>query len=288
MSFFESPRFPEGISYGALGGPSWMTTVVVGAAGNEQRNARWAYPRHEWDVSQGIRNDVDAATLRAFFMAARGRLHGWRFKDWADFKAAATEGVVVNTTALIGQLVKRYASGSQTLDRRIRKPVVGSVTVFNNGSSTGVASFYTLDTTTGQLAWSSMLTGTITNITVGATTQITIGAGTLSGAVVGDKVYFSGITGADAGLLNLQAFAITAVAGNVYTFAVNTTGKTISISGSATIYYGSRVADLITWSGQFDVPMRFDVDKMDARIQAKNATGFVYDWSAIKIMEILT
>jgi uncharacterized protein (TIGR02217 family) len=35
----------------------------------------------------GIRRADDLAAVVAFFEARNGRLHGFRFKDWADFKS---------------------------------------------------------------------------------------------------------------------------------------------------------------------------------------------------------
>ena len=47
-----------------------------------------------------------------------------------------------------------------------------------------------------------------------------------------------------------------------------------------------RTAANLTWSGEFDVPMRFDTDKLDGRIVSRNAQkGLLYEWSAIPIVE---
>ena len=115
MAFYESPRFPERIAYGAQGGPEWSTTVVVTVSGKEQRAGAWTYPRHRWDVSQGIKTQADFEALRAHFMTVRGRLHGWRFKDWAEFQCLIAEGKVSGLTGTTFQLLKRYTSGAQTM-----------------------------------------------------------------------------------------------------------------------------------------------------------------------------
>ena len=126
MAFYESPRFPEGISYGAIGGPEWLTGVVTTITGYEQRDGRLLYPRQRWDVSHGVRTAAEFAALRAYFLTMRGRLHGFRYKDWTDYTAAHTgneKGIVTGLTSTTFQAFKRYTSGSQTMDRKISKIV---------------------------------------------------------------------------------------------------------------------------------------------------------------------
>lgn len=153
MAFIETPRFPERIAYGAMGGPEFDTTVVRAASGREARNQNWAYPRHAWDVSQGLNSQADFETLRAFFLAVgKGKKNGFRFKDWADFSAAhsgAGAGVVSGITSTTFQLVKRYTSGAQTLDRIIRKPVAAGFELKDSGTTLTLTTDYTLNATTG-------------------------------------------------------------------------------------------------------------------------------------------
>jgi uncharacterized protein (TIGR02217 family) len=202
MAFRETPRFPDRIAYGAQGGPGFSTSVTVLASGHEARNGNWQYPRHSWDVSQGLNDPADFATLRAFFLStAKGRLHGWRFKDWGDYTATHSDGRLVELTSTTFQLVKRYTSGSETADRKIRKPVSGTVTVLESG-----------------------------------------------GAVTHSVDYTTGIV-------------------------------TIASSPDPAV---------LTWAGEFDVPMRFDVDKLEGRIVARNAAGLLHEWSQIPIVEVLT
>ena len=66
-----------------------------------------------------------------------------------------------------------------------------------------------------------------------------------------------------------------------------TAGKTITPAGTGKTYPGSRAADVLAWSGEFDVPMRFDVDKLAAQVADRNATdGLLHMWDGIKIVEI--
>ncbi|WP_299131682.1 DUF2460 domain-containing protein [uncultured Amaricoccus sp.] len=159
---FHEVRFPDNISRGARGGPERRTQIVELASGDEERNASWANSRRRYDLAYGIRRADDLASVVAFFEARNGRLYGFRFKDWGDFKSCLPSKVPVATDQALGtgddattsfQLVKRYASGSQTWVRTITKPVAGSVTIALNGASQ--ASGWSVDTTTGVVSFSA-------------------------------------------------------------------------------------------------------------------------------------
>jgi hypothetical protein len=110
-------RFPDNISRGARGGPERRTQVVELASGDEERNASWANSRRRYDVAYGIRRADDLAAVVAFFEARNGRLHGFRYKDWADYKSCLPSQAVAPTDQPIGTgngavttfaLLKRY------------------------------------------------------------------------------------------------------------------------------------------------------------------------------------
>jgi uncharacterized protein (TIGR02217 family) len=122
MAFHEI-RFPDNISRGARGGPERRTQIVELASGDEERNASWANSRRRYDVAYGIRRADDLAAVVAFFEARNGRLHGFRYKDWADFKfclPSQTPGPtdqsigIGNGSATLFQLTKRCTSGAQS------------------------------------------------------------------------------------------------------------------------------------------------------------------------------
>ncbi len=144
MAFLESPRFPDSISYGCKGGPTWQTAVIAVASGHEARNQVWAAARHRYDVSHVYHHGDDGklALLRAFFLAVRGRLHGFRFRDPLDHRAVAGEGVLANLGGGQYQLRKRYVAGASLYDRDISKPVAASVAISGGGA-------YSLNATTG-------------------------------------------------------------------------------------------------------------------------------------------
>ena len=135
---FHEVRFPDDISRGARGGPERRTQVVELASGDEERNASWADSRRRYDAAYGIRRADDLAAVIAFFEARNGRLHGFRWKYWGDYKSGLPSAPVTAIDQALGTgdgttrsfpLVKRYASGAQGWTRTIVRPVADSVRV---------------------------------------------------------------------------------------------------------------------------------------------------------------
>lgn len=197
MAFIESPRFPDLVSFGALGGPGYQTDVVEVNSGAESRNQRWSMGRCQYEVSHAARLPTAYNALIAFFRNAKGRANAFRFKDWSDFSATASEGRFTSLSSTTFQMVKRYTSGSASEDRIITKPVSGTVTV------------------TG---------GTLLSVNY-------------------------------------------------------TTGIVTMTSGTPT-----------SWSGEFDVPCRFDIDVMKGEIIDKSKRSgrnkFIMGWQSIPIIEV--
>ena len=127
MSGFREVEFPPDISYGASGGPGYSTTVITTVSGHERRNANWAMARGRWNVAHGLKKREQVAELIAFFRARRGRVYGFRFKDWTDYDASAQSLGIGDGATTSFQLVKHYASGGELETRLITKPVTRHV-----------------------------------------------------------------------------------------------------------------------------------------------------------------
>lgn len=157
MAFLETPRFPDEIAYYCEGGPQYLTQVSEATSGFEQRNQVWSQPRCKYDISHALRTSaefLDATysvnVVRDYFHAMKGRLHGFRFKDFTDYKDNA--GGILGTgngSTTVFQMVKRYTTGSFTTDRQIKKPVAATVQVFKDAVLQTLTTQYTLNSTTG-------------------------------------------------------------------------------------------------------------------------------------------
>ncbi|PIB24959.1 glycoside hydrolase family 24 [Amylibacter kogurei] len=135
MNFHEE-RFPAKLSLGSIGGPERRTEIVTIASGFEERNSPWKHSRRRYDAGVAMRSLDDMQNVIAFFEARQGRLFGFRWKDWSDYKSAAPSNVITPTDQELGigdglrdiwQLCKTYRSGAHDYCREISKPVSGTV-----------------------------------------------------------------------------------------------------------------------------------------------------------------
>ena len=170
MSFHEI-RFPANLSFGSSGGPERLTEIVTLANGFEERNTPWADSRRRYDAGIGMRSLADVETLIAFFEARRGQLHGFRWKDWTDFRSSTGGAVPGFDDQIIGtgdsaetqfQLTKTYVSGGESYVRDIQKPVVGSLRVALNGVEVVEGTDFSVDPATGVVTFSVAPAGGVT------------------------------------------------------------------------------------------------------------------------------
>jgi uncharacterized protein (TIGR02217 family) len=285
---FLNVRFPECFSYGAQFGPMFKTDVVVVNSGYESRNRIWQYARIMADVSQNVKTLDDFETLQAFFNLAAGKANAFRVKDWTDYVVPLARGLL-GTGAGSGdptyQLAKRYTTAAQNYDRPITRPVSGQVAVTRNGSPVTVGAGtgnIAINVDTGVVTFVADAQAFVTSFTVGATTSVTL-ASNPGSLVAGQRLYLMNFTGAGAGLLNGQSHLINSVVGSAFVLATNTAGATIgNVNNNATGFKYPQTTEPLAWAGQFDVPMRFDIDQLVGQIIAPN----VYSWSSIPLVEV--
>ena len=157
MAFHET-RFPANLSFGSVGGPERRTEIVALTNGYEERNSPWAHSRRRYDAGLGLRSLDDVAALIAFYEARAGQLHGFRWKDWADFKSCAPSAAPALDDQPIGAgdgvtrsfaLRKLYRSGPADYWRPIAKPVAGTVLVGIGGDAQVEGVHYAVNLATG-------------------------------------------------------------------------------------------------------------------------------------------
>jgi len=150
---FHEVRLPARLAFGSTGGVERRTEITTLASGFERRSTPWAQGRRRYLIGAGLRSLDDMAELTAFFEARRGRLHGFRFRDFADFRSGAPGAAVTPLDQAIGtgdgearvfQLRKAYGDHG----RVIAKPVEGSARVAVAGAETAA---FSLDATTGRV-----------------------------------------------------------------------------------------------------------------------------------------
>jgi uncharacterized protein (TIGR02217 family) len=161
MSFHEI-RFPTAISRNAQGGPERRTDVVILGSGFEERNSRWADSRRTYNAGYGVKSLDDLHAVIGFFEERRGRLHGFRWRDHADWKSCAPGGVPSRLDSVIGtgtgttatfQLTKTYGGAFAPWVRAIKKPVTGTVLVAVAGAARTLGTDFAVDPSTGLITF---------------------------------------------------------------------------------------------------------------------------------------
>lgn len=159
---FHDIRFPTSLSFGSVGGPERKTEIVTLSSGFEERNTPWAHARRRYDAGMGLRSLDDLEQLVAFFEARAGQLHGFRWKDWADYKSCAASRLPAfgdqriavgdgNTRSF--QLIKAYVSGPARYERPVTKIVTGTVRAGIGGDELFFGSDFAVDDTTGTITF---------------------------------------------------------------------------------------------------------------------------------------
>jgi uncharacterized protein (TIGR02217 family) len=156
MSFHEV-RLPARLAFGSTGGVERRTEIVTLGSGFERRWTPWAEGRRRYLIGANLRSLDDMATLTAFFEARRGRLYGFRFRDFADFRSCGPGGTPGALDQTLGQgdgartvfqLTKRYGDGEDGWSRTITKPVEGTVRIAVDGEEGGA---FAVEEATGRI-----------------------------------------------------------------------------------------------------------------------------------------
>jgi uncharacterized protein (TIGR02217 family) len=148
---FNETRLLDCVSYGSEFGQEFNTRIVTLRSGQERRNINWSMPLGRYNVMYQALSPEDHIKVRAAHMASMGSAIPFRFKDHTDYKAE--DEFLTNGTgsAQTVQLIKKYAFGPVELERVIQKPVMGTVTIYENGIEIGSS----VDYATGEVTFTA-------------------------------------------------------------------------------------------------------------------------------------
>lgn len=160
---FHEVRLPARLAFGSTGGVERRTEIVTLGSGFERRSTPWAQGRRRYLIGANLRSLDDMAALTAFFEARQGRLYGFRFRDFADFKSCAPSEAITPLDQDLGvgdgartrfELGKRYGADEAAPERRIHKPVDGTVVIAVDGVQADPAAFE-IELTTGVVTFAA-------------------------------------------------------------------------------------------------------------------------------------
>ena len=141
---FAEERLELGYDYGVVGGPQFKTEVVEVLDGREQRNILRYLPLGRWRLGQRTiaiseQDKIeDLKYFRDFHQHRKGAKQGFRFKDWADYRATNQLIAIGDGVQTEFQLRKAYWAGNVATYRPIQKPVIGTVDLLVDGINVAV------------------------------------------------------------------------------------------------------------------------------------------------------
>ncbi len=280
MAFLETPRFPDKISYGAVGGAGFKTIVTANDGGYEQRLSRWQFPLHTYDIAFGLEDQLGLDAVKNLFMNVQGMQTAFRFKDWSDYTVTVTDSSMVEqATKSVFQLGKNYIFGALTSVRDTVKIVDATYSFYLDGvllTEGFAAGNYSIDITTGLVTIVATSLGTasdITNANPGLVTD------TSHGLTTGDEIVFPAVAGMTE--VNDVVLTVTVIDANSFTIGVDTTNYGVFTSGGSWRMY-TQSDEVLTAAFEYDVPVRFGIDQMQSSIDSYNN----YSWGQIPLVEI--
>lgn len=147
MARFIDQYIPESVpGFPCISSPMWSTDLQRVDSGSERANQRWEHPIHRYSLPDAIRLHETYEGIHDHWLAMRGPLYTFPFRDPLDFASVAlvranVEPVISGTDQTIGtgdgvtrmfQLTKTYSRGAQTYTRNIYHPVVSTVLITLN------------------------------------------------------------------------------------------------------------------------------------------------------------
>jgi uncharacterized protein (TIGR02217 family) len=266
------------IAAGVRGKNMRNNTRVTTYNGEQQVNVNWTRTIRQYELGVVPMLIAQWQQIEALYEVTDGGAFGMLLQDPKDDTADASAGKLYprTNTANVGtaglgygvptyNLIKRYGVTGTSLfkDRTITRPK-GTPVVYKNSTpltlGAGVGQF-TFNSATGVITINATSSSAGVSFTPGATTVITFSSGVFPALfTIGGRLWLQSVTGTAAATLNDKSHLIINISGSAITLDVNTTGLTIT-AGQGAFY--PQPADVLTWSGQFYVPVHFMEDTID-------------------------
>ena len=281
---FDENELPTNYSWGAVGGPQFLTAASESSTHREQRVIGWRNPLRKYNLAFAVQSDIQLAALDSFFRARQGRARAFRFFDWMDFQISnqvlspdgstgnfPTAGTYNNVPIYRIYTFTDGAGNTFTtrFPRRIRKPIAGTAVVLANGSPL--------------LLVNTTLTTAITQAGV----QVNFSLASMAGVSQGQQITI------DVGL-NQETVPITAIISGVpYAIFSNLHPLNVPVTaGAFTVdtvngYFNNLIVPnpvpTLTFSLEFDTPVMFDKDSMPKKLEAWQSSSWPLGVMEIRI-----
>lgn len=171
---FKEVRLDPHYTYGSEIGPTYKTTVLQLASNDEQRIGHWQNGRLKMVISKDNLTPDEAEELAVFFRTMKGKLHGFRARNWQDWNRDTDQPMqVIDGTH--GQMIIEYTEPvtGDIETQKITKPVLAAdvesdpaeflyapdITLKRNAVAWPSSGNWTLDRTTGIITYNADQTG---------------------------------------------------------------------------------------------------------------------------------
>lgn len=254
-------QFPPRISFHAIGGPGFLTNIVVTNSGKEYPDQVWQLERGSWEVSHAARLPRDYIPLQSFFRIAAGRANTFRLKDWTDYQVTAAQGILkANGVTNQYQMYKRYvfaspASHIKGARANLTAYILGDVITLT-ANDTQTHSYICTTAGTTAAAQSTLYPGVAGEVITDGSAHFT------ERSLFYDRLIAKPVNGP------------TAVQGGTTPTIAYTTGIVTSTTAPT------------SWSGEFDCKVRFDTDQMRSETIDKSGSELIIGWASIPIVEV--
>ncbi len=295
--------FPACIGYGSTALPRYRTDKVEVLSGDEQRNTRYRYARHEYGINLENANAAEISEILNIWHVCGGDFAGFMFQDPMDHTsnntAASVSGSTVTNldqhiaTASGGltdyELIKEYQVASRLRRRRIKFPDTSTLVVAVDGNAT---TQWFWDNETHMLVFERKVNTTTNVIKVGNAIQLSSGSWlALGNPQVGDLINVEGFvnpandaSGDPLRVLTVNATTLTLERYNGTAYAgTNETDVPVTLLGSL-----PPTGATITAGYEFYVPVRFDDgDNGVAELVAGARESAFANYGDLKLIELL-
>jgi uncharacterized protein (TIGR02217 family) len=129
---FYEINFPNSIAFNSINSIYFDTNLVKSKNGTEQRSGNRDYPLLHFKVFNTFKNKKEIDQILTLFRMVRGKLNGFRLRDWLDYRVENQIMGVGDGESKIFQMKKAYQIGGYITVRDIVKPVQDTVNVFIN------------------------------------------------------------------------------------------------------------------------------------------------------------
>lgn len=291
VSFIETARFDgNNRQWGMTGGKSWLTDITNVKNGKEKRNAVYYQPRGSWEIGNRGVTEKEYAEIEDFHYATKGRLIGFRMRDWIDYKDDGKGVALRKDGTLTYQMYKKREIKIADVYRlqKILKPIGPTFESFSDLGNT--VRFFWNDEELFQSPSGSLTINL--NDTDGTFTFDPATLHTVVSSNIFSTVNNHGLKVNDGIKMNINSV-------DIYTYITEVLDdKRFRVSYDQELNYDDLIVypyptDLsnFKWTGLFDKAVRFDTDNISPTVQIFNeiedgTTKIALQLPSIQIIEL--